>query len=114
MSRTPVDRRMEAIKFYLEGVGFRGIERLTGISNVTVMRWVRALGEKIHEEKTISEQTVAIMELDELWHFIAKKNKNVGCGWRMTVMRDESVPSNLVAVTILPQKDCGNSLICLI
>jgi transposase-like protein len=80
LSRTSVDVRKEAIKLYLEGVGFRGIERLTGISNVTVMRWVRTLGEKIQEEKPVSKQKVAIMELDELWHFIGKKTKMLGVG----------------------------------
>jgi transposase-like protein len=87
--RIPVERRVEAIKLYLESVGFRGIERLTGISNVTVMRWVRKLGGKIGQE-TVTKKQVSVMELDELWHFIGKKSINSGCGLRMTVTEDEA------------------------
>ena len=42
LSRTPLNKRIECIRLYLEGVGFRGIERLTGVSHVTVMRWIRS------------------------------------------------------------------------
>ncbi len=107
--RIDIEKRAYAIKLYLEGVGFRGIERLTGISNVTVMRWVRDLGEKIERERTEKQGEVSIMELDEMWHFIGKKNKNAGYGLRMTVTEDESVPRNLVAVIELPLQNYGNN-----
>ncbi len=107
--RIDVEQRAYAIKLYLEGVGFRGIERLTGISNVTVMRWVRALGDKIERERPEEQGEVAIMELDEMWHFIGKKNKNAGCGLRMTVMEDESVPHSLVAVTEIQLQNYGSN-----
>lgn len=78
--RISKDKQQEAINLYLEGVGFRGIERLTGISHVTVMRWVKALADKIDMSLPAEEKRVAIMELDEMWHFIQKKHKNAGCG----------------------------------
>lgn len=80
MSRTPVQRRVECIKLYLEGVGFRGIERLTGVPHTTVLSWVKKLGDDIEKFRPENTGKVSIMELDEMWHFIQKKHKNVGSG----------------------------------
>jgi len=74
------DIRKRCIELYLEGVGFRGISRLTGVSPATVMRWVKALADKIDMSLPAKEKQVAIMELDEMWHFVQKKHKNVGSG----------------------------------
>ena len=104
----PASKRMHAINLYLEGVGFRGIERITGISNVTVMRWVRALGDKIPQESEAPKE-VRVMELDELWHFIGKKSVKSGCGLRMIAMEDKSVPCKLVAVESVAAEHYGDS-----
>ena len=37
LSRTPIEKRAECIQLYLEGVGFRGISRITGVSHTMVM-----------------------------------------------------------------------------
>lgn len=37
--RLPDDMRKRCIELYLEGVGFRGISRLMGVSPATMMRW---------------------------------------------------------------------------
>ncbi len=72
-----------AIQLYLEGVGFRGIGRLVGVSNVAVLKWVRKLSKTIEEcRKGCSEEKeVYIMELDEMWHYIGEKNEKHGSGW---------------------------------
>ena len=80
MARTPIETRAECVRLYLEGVGFRGISRLTGISHVTVMKWIRKLGTDIERLRPQSGEKVSIMELDEMWHFIQKKHKSAGCG----------------------------------
>ena len=82
----------------MEGLGFRAIERLEGVSHVSVMKWVRKLGEKIACQIQEDPGKIAIMELDELWHFIGKKNKSAGSGLHIIVMEDASVPSGLVVV----------------
>ena len=62
---------MKCSRLYLENVDFCGIERLTGISNVTVMRWIKRLGEDIEQFRPdVQEDAVSVMELDEMWHFI--------------------------------------------
>ena len=84
LSRTPVEKRAECIQLYLEGVGFRGISRITGVHHTTVMRWVRKLGDDIEKFRkhtaTGEVEPVSIMELDEMWHFVQKKRTNVGSG----------------------------------
>jgi transposase-like protein len=40
----PVELRQQALKLYLEGMGFRAIGRMLDVSNVTVLNWVRAYG----------------------------------------------------------------------
>jgi transposase-like protein len=78
--RIPLEKRLYAIKLYLEGVGFRGIERLTGISHNTVIQWVRDLAGEIERLRPELNEAVATVELDEMWHFIQKKRTNAGCG----------------------------------
>ena len=73
--RIPREKRLECLKLYLEGVGFRGIERLTGVSHVSVMNWVKELGERIEELRPQNGGQVNVMELDEMWHFVKKSNK---------------------------------------
>ena len=78
--RIPLEKRIEAIKLYLEGVGFRGIERLTNIHHTTVMKWVKNLAEEIERLRPEVAGQIQTVELDEMWHFIQKKLKNAGYG----------------------------------
>ena len=38
--------KQQALKLYLESMGFRAIGRVIGVSNVTVLNWVRAYGQR--------------------------------------------------------------------
>ena len=64
----PIEVKREALRYYLEGIGFRRIERLLGISHTAVIYWVKKAGEKIKEiafEERKAEK-VDILELDEM------------------------------------------------
>ena len=78
--RIALSTRIEAIKLYLEGVGFRGISRLTGVHHTTVIQWVKHLASEIERLAPEVEETSLDVELDEMWHFIQKKLKNAGSG----------------------------------
>lgn len=41
------DARQICLKMYVNGMGFRGIERVTGIHHTTVIRWVKLVGEQL-------------------------------------------------------------------
>jgi len=61
----PLKIKRQAIQLYLEGLGFRSIERILGMSNVTVMNWVKELGQKIQEMANLYPAKAEIIELDE-------------------------------------------------
>ena len=78
--KIPLPTKIEALKLYLEGVGFRAIERLTGVCHTTVMRWVKRLADEIEKMRPEVSEQVMTVELDEMWHFVQKKAKNAGYG----------------------------------
>jgi transposase-like protein len=41
------DARQICLKMYVNGMGFRGIERVTGVHHTTVIRWVKLVGEQL-------------------------------------------------------------------
>jgi transposase-like protein len=65
--RIAAEKREEAIGLYFEGVGFRGIERLTNISHVTVMRWVKALADNIEVRSAPQEKRDYNMDASLHW-----------------------------------------------
>ena len=72
----------DAVKLYLEGLGFRAIARFLGVSNVSVLNWVRATGSKIEELESASEITT--IEIDEMHSHIGTKKTIVGSGLPLT------------------------------
>jgi len=71
------------LKMYVNGMGFRGIERVTGVHHTTVIYWVKQVGENLpnaYEPDSIPE----VGELDELETFIGSKNTKSGSGLRLT------------------------------
>ena len=65
--------RQQAIKLYLEGNGFRRIERLIHVSHMSVINWVRQLASKIQKNPKKSEK-VDILKLDEMCINFKKKS----------------------------------------
>jgi len=84
---TPNIKRL-ALTLYLEGLGFRSIERILGVSNVTVMNWVRKYGEKFNELPP-PEEKIQHVEMDELWTFVGSKKKKSGFGWLLTTWNED-------------------------
>lgn len=96
----PPETKAQAIAMYLEGLGFRAIGRLLGISNVAVLKWVRSAAEALPQPETPA--FVDVLELDELWHFVKKRQSNSGCGLRLTVNDAPLLTSKQVAVVYKP------------
>lgn len=75
----PESQKRMALHLYLEGMGFRGIGRVLKVSNVAVLKWIRSFGEKVKElRKEVKPETVEVMELDEMWHYVKKKETMLG------------------------------------
>ena len=57
---------------YVNGLGFRAIERMKGVHHTTIINWVKQVGELFadtYEAETIPE----VAELDELERFLGQK-----------------------------------------
>lgn len=74
---------VRAIQLYLEGMGFRSIERILGVSHVSVINWVKQLGEGI-ELFRLEEREVEVAEVDELCSFVGSKKTTYGSGLLLT------------------------------
>jgi transposase-like protein len=69
----------ECLKMYVNGMGFRAIERVKGVHHTTIINWVKQVGELLpdaYEPETIPN----VGELDELETFIGSKKIKSGCG----------------------------------
>jgi len=70
--------RRLALEMYLEGLGFRSIGRILKISHVTVYYWIKDWGKKV--TLPASEDSIEIVELDEMHSYIGNKKTTVGYG----------------------------------
>ncbi|MEG5065129.1 IS1 family transposase [Microcoleus sp. B3-A4] len=69
------DVKQLCLKMYLNGMGLRGIERVTGIHHTTIIHWIREAGCQIPDAPEL-EEIPEITDLDELQTNICnKRNK---------------------------------------
>ena len=61
----PEDVKQKVIKYYLEKNGFRKIERLTHVSRVSVVNWVKKAAEEIRKKKKFKQKR-KVLELDAM------------------------------------------------
>jgi transposase len=66
-------------KLYVNGMGFRAIERSTGVHHTTIIYWVKQLGIQLPDTPE-SDEIPEVGELDELETFIRSKKTSSGCG----------------------------------
>jgi transposase-like protein len=71
---------IKALQLYIEGVTYREIERILGISHVTVMNWVKKYSIKMPENNDY-HPTYKVLDHAELLNFFENKNvlKSAGC-----------------------------------
>jgi transposase-like protein len=73
------DVKQLCLKMYLNGMGFRGIERVTGINHNTIINWVRIAALALPELPE-GDEIPEITELDELQTFVGSKKTSFGSG----------------------------------
>lgn len=78
----------KALQLYIEGIGFREIERILGISHVTVMNWVRKYKVKAPEQKGY-HPTYKILSHKELLEHLKESNNLKGAGMMITELGDK-------------------------
>jgi transposase-like protein/IS1 family transposase len=76
------DEALLAVRMLLEGNSIRSTERISGINRNTIMRVLVLAGEKAEKisEQIIRNVPVSEVQCDEIWGFVAKKEKRVKDG----------------------------------
>jgi transposase-like protein len=70
--------KQQCLSMYVNGMGFRSIERVMGVHNTTVMDWVRQVGGNLPDYYN-PNQIPQVGELDELETFVGSKKIRSGC-----------------------------------
>ena len=99
--RYPKEVRECALRMVADGMGFRQVERALGVSNVTVMRWVRVYGETLvrNARKLLNkQQEYTLVEVDELCTFIGQKKGKPGYGYVLIEIAKPSSVGDLAVV----------------
>jgi len=79
--RITIEILRQCAELSLGGIGFRGIERLTGFAHVTVMRRVKKLSDDIARFRPQAGEieSINVMALNEMWHFVQKRINAGSC-----------------------------------
>ncbi len=100
---TPYFKRL-ALMMYLEGLGFRSIGRILGVSNVAVLNWVRDFGMKAGDLPEV-ETNLKQVEIDEMHTYIGSKKTEEGSG--MLLISWEHGGYNVLLATGEQRQDLG-------
>src|SRR5437867_8343283 len=75
-----LEKQVAVIGMLVEGASVRSIERVTGVHRDTILRlMVRvANGCAAYSNRTLRDLGCERVEVDEIWAYVAKKQKNVG------------------------------------
>ena len=79
---------IKALQLYIEGVSYREIERILGISHVSVMNWVK----KYHIKAPANNEyhpTYQVLSHPELIEFLQDRNNTSGAGMMITELGDK-------------------------
>lgn len=79
----PLEIKKHCLTLYCNGMGFRGIERATGVCHNTVINWVKQAQKAIAEEDYEIPETT---QLDELQTFVGSKKTSSGFGLPSTAI----------------------------
>ena len=90
-----------AVLIYSAGKASYGfIARLFNVSRPAVLKWIRNIGTRLPEPSVDGE--IKEVQIDEMWHFINKKNEKYGSGEPWIVVQTK--PSDgLLAIVLLKQ-----------
>jgi transposase-like protein len=66
----------KCLEMYVNGLGFRAIERVTGVNHNTVINWVKQLGKTLPDVPEYQE-IPEVGQLDELQTYVGKKKQSL-------------------------------------
>ena len=79
---------IKALQLYIEGVSYREIERLLGISHVSVMNWVKKYQIKVPKQNLVTP-TYKVLNHRELAEYVSRPQNVEGKGMLITELGDK-------------------------
>ena len=105
---TPVRGKLAAMKalavllYGMDGMSFSMIGRVLEVSDVAVLKWVRAKAAALPEPEVSAAVVTIEVEVDEMWHYLRKSLPRSGSGAPMTWIAGAPWPGCWVGVMIQP------------
>ncbi|MFN5173343.1 MAG: helix-turn-helix domain-containing protein [Holosporaceae bacterium] len=84
-----------AVWLYLSGLSQRRIARLFGVSTPAVLKWIKGFALKNFPKPSSTGESIAVVELDEMWHFLKKNPAKSGSGRLLILIQDDGLTGNL-------------------
>ena len=98
--KPPAMKALAVLLYGMGGMSFRMIGRVLGVSDVAVLKWVRAEAASLPEP--VVSPSVVTVEVDEMWHYLKKSLPSSGSGARMTWISGAPWPGCWVGVMMRP------------
>ena len=77
----PAAVKAAAVELYCTGLSLSAVGKRLGVSAQSVMRWIRDHARR-HCAKPEPAGRAAVVEIDEVWHFVEKRPTSSGSGRR--------------------------------
>ena len=103
--KPPAMKALAVLLYGMGGMSFSMIGRVLGVSDVAVLKWVRAEASALPEPEVCA--SVTTVEVDEMWHFLKKSLPSSGSGGPMTWIHGEPWPGFWVGVMMRPAAACS-------
>jgi hypothetical protein len=116
MNKLPFEKKVAVISALVEGCSVRSTSRLTGVAKGTILRLLAEVGTACadYQDVTLRNVSAQRLHIDEIWSFVAAKQKNVTpemaatkiCGDVWTFVAIEA-QSKLVLSWLVGRRDAG-------
>jgi hypothetical protein len=97
----PVRDKILALTLYLSGLSMNMTGQIVGVSAQSVMRWIRLFYSQ-YAEVPAPIGTVQEVEIDEMHHFLRKKNSLSGSGKFLIIQPGNLLDGNVAIVVRKP------------
>ena len=81
----PAALKRRAIELYGLGLSMNAVAKQVGVSAQSMLRWVREHAQR-HCPKPEPTGSTAVVEIDEVWHFVQKRPTSSGSGRRLSAV----------------------------
>jgi transposase len=82
----PAAVKRQAIELHCLGLSMNAVAKRVGVSAQSMLRWVREPAQR-HCPKPAPTESTAVVEIDEVWHFVEKSRTSSGSGRRSSAAR---------------------------